>query len=164
MLDRDGDGVPDFEDIFPEDPLEWLDSDGDERGDNGDNCRIIANRDQLDGDGDGLGDACDSDRDNDGVENLEDAFPLTHQRVWIRMVMVLVTMRIPMMMGTVFRSDDAFPLDALESIDTDGDGIGNNADPDDDNDGVEDAVDLAPFNPDIGLFSLDVDVDLETKH
>ena len=32
--------------------------------------------------------------------------------------------------------DDAFPLDAAESLDTDGDGVGNNADPDDDGDGV----------------------------
>ena len=34
---------------------------------------------------------------------------------------------------------DAFPLDAAETIDTDGDGVGDNADPDDDNDG-DDAV------------------------
>ena len=34
--------------------------------------------------------------------------------------------------------DDAFPLDASETIDTDGDGIGNNADTDDDGDGVDD--------------------------
>jgi len=164
VLDRDGDGVPDFEDTFPEDPLEWLDSDGDERGDNGDNCRIIANSDQLDGDGDGLGDACDSDRDNDGVENLEDAFPLDESESIDTDGDSVGNNADPDDDGDgVFDSDDAFPLDASESIDTDGDGVGNNADPDDDNDGVEDAVDLAPFNPDIGLFSLDVDVDLETK-
>jgi len=34
--------------------------------------------------------------------------------------------------------DDAFPLDALESLDTDEDGVGNNADTDDDNDGMPD--------------------------
>ncbi|MDB4567720.1 thrombospondin type 3 repeat-containing protein, partial [Pseudomonadales bacterium] len=34
--------------------------------------------------------------------------------------------------------NDAFPLDATESVDTDADGIGNNADTDDDNDGVSD--------------------------
>ncbi len=34
---------------------------------------------------------------------------------------------------------DAFPLDAKEWRDTDGDGIGDNADPDDDNDGFTDA-------------------------
>ena len=35
---------------------------------------------------------------------------------------------------------DAFPLDPSESVDTDGDGIGDNADPDDDGDGWLDAV------------------------
>ena len=34
---------------------------------------------------------------------------------------------------------DAFPLDASEWRDTDGDGIGDNRDPDDDNDGFTDA-------------------------
>ena len=35
--------------------------------------------------------------------------------------------------------EDAFPLDGAEWVDTDGDGIGNNADTDDDNDGYSDA-------------------------
>jgi len=35
-------------------------------------------------------------------------------------------------------ADDAFPFDATESIDSDEDGIGNNADPDDDNDSLSD--------------------------
>jgi hypothetical protein len=38
-------------------------------------------------------------------------------------------------------STDAFPYDVNETLDTDGDGIGNNADPDDDNDGIPDATD-----------------------
>lgn len=37
--------------------------------------------------------------------------------------------------------DDAFPLDADESVDTDGDGVGNNADEDDDGDTVSDTAD-----------------------
>jgi len=37
---------------------------------------------------------------------------------------------------------DAFPLDATESLDTDDDGIGNNADTDDDNDGYSDQHEL----------------------
>ena len=40
-------------------------------------------------------------------------------------------------------ADDAFPLDASESVDTDGDGTGNNADLDDDGDGILDADELA---------------------
>jgi len=41
--------------------------------------------------------------------------------------------------------EDAFPNDPNESVDTDGDGVGNNADPDDDGDGIMDSVeDAAP--------------------
>jgi hypothetical protein len=43
-------------------------------------------------------------------------------------------------------SIDQFPSDASESVDTDGDGIGNNADPDDDNDGAADAYDAFPLD------------------
>jgi len=39
-------------------------------------------------------------------------------------------------------SEDAFPNDANEQLDTDGDGTGNNADTDDDNDGMPDAWEL----------------------
>ena len=39
------------------------------------------------------------------------------------------------------------PLDPSESEDTDGDNIGNNADPDDDNDGVDDLSDVFPLDP-----------------
>jgi len=44
-------------------------------------------------------------------------------------------------------SDDAFPLDPNESLDTDGDGVGDNADSDDDGDGVPDYGDAFPTNP-----------------
>ena len=43
-------------------------------------------------------------------------------------------------------SQDAFPLDDSEAFDTDGDGLGNNADTDDDGDGVVDAVDAFPLD------------------
>jgi hypothetical protein len=52
---------------------------------------------------------------------------------------------------------DAFPNDASESVDTDGDGIGNNADTDDDNDGIEDSAEIANgLNP---LDASDADMD-----
>jgi hypothetical protein len=46
----------------------------------------------------------------------------------------------------VFDHVDAFPNDASEWLDTDGDGIGNNADLDDDNDGVLDYLDALPLD------------------
>ena len=46
----------------------------------------------------------------------------------------------------VFDNADAFPNDASEWLDTDGDGIGNNADLDDDNDGVLDYLDALPLD------------------
>ena len=52
------------------------DKDGDGVEDELDNCPSIANSDQRDTDNDGEGDACDSDDDNDGVEDVDDAFPL----------------------------------------------------------------------------------------
>jgi uncharacterized delta-60 repeat protein len=59
---------------------------------------------QTNTDGDAIMDALDSDDDNDGVLDI----------------------------------NDAFTLDATETVDTDGDGIGNNADTDDDNDTLPD--------------------------
>lgn len=47
--------------------------------------------------------------------------------------------------GTL-NSLDAFPNDASESADFDGDGVGDNADLDDDNDGFDDLADLYPLN------------------
>jgi len=42
---------------------------------------------------------------------------------------------------SVLDADDAFPLDSVESVDTDSDGTGDNVDTDDDGDGVLDTED-----------------------
>jgi len=44
-------------------------------------------------------------------------------------------------------SEDAFPADPNESVDTDGDGLGNNTDEDDDGDGYTDSTDRFPLDP-----------------
>lgn len=92
--DRDGDGVPDDDDAFPDDPLEWSDNDGDGIGDNADPDddddgqsdadEIACGSDPLDGsstspdaDADDLPDCVDPDDDNDGVPDVDDAVPFS---------------------------------------------------------------------------------------
>lgn len=54
-LDDDGDGLPDVRDPKPLDP----DADDDGRLDGADNCVLVSNPNQADGDRDGIGDRCD---------------------------------------------------------------------------------------------------------
>ena len=64
-LDTDGDTAPDFCDVCPVDAAN--DNDGDGICEVDDNCDVHANSNQLDTDGDGVGDACEPDTDGDGV-------------------------------------------------------------------------------------------------
>jgi hypothetical protein len=58
-VDSDGDGVGDSADAFPNDAAETADADTDGVGNNSDNCPDDANAGQTDSDANGAGDACD---------------------------------------------------------------------------------------------------------
>ena len=74
-IDTDGDGIPDSEDAFPEDPTEWEDTDGDGIGNNADAFDNDPTE-WLDSDADGIGNNADPDDDNDGIPDAEDPYPV----------------------------------------------------------------------------------------
>jgi hypothetical protein len=108
------------------------DADGDGFPDDADSCPSLANADQRDTDGDGIGDRCDAeplpDGDADGVPDL---------------------------------ADNCRDVPNPEQTDTDGDGVGDACDaaqaPDRDGDGVPDAADNCPGDPNGGQADADVD-------
>ena len=73
--DRDGDGYPDSEDAFPDDPSEWLDTDGDGTGNNADtdddNDQMTDIWENLYGLDPMVNDAS-QDLDGDGISNLDE--------------------------------------------------------------------------------------------
>ena len=133
--DADGDGVPDTTDSCSDTPIgETVDVDG-------------CSSSQRDEDGDGISDADDLCQDTPTAANVDNDGCSDSQ---------LDTD------GDGFTDgDDAFPLDAGEQIDTDGDNIGDNADNDDDNDGWNDTteIDCSTNSTDLNSVPLDTDND-----
>ncbi|MBE0365560.1 hypothetical protein PULV_b0160 [Pseudoalteromonas ulvae UL12] len=96
---------------------------------------------------DGISNNLDTDDDNDGVSDENDAFPLDkNESVDTDSDGIGNNADTDDDNDGVPDENDAFPLDATESADTDLDGIGNNADTDDDNDGVPDENDAFPLD------------------
>jgi hypothetical protein len=75
-IDTDGDNALDEFDIQPNNPAIWIDLDKDGFDNSIDNCPLTPNKKQMDFDLDSVGDSCDTDDDNDGALDLDDAFPL----------------------------------------------------------------------------------------
>lgn len=120
--DEDNDGLTNLQEYEASTHPLLADTDGDGRSDSEEiNAGTNPWLSELDTDADGIIDGIDTDDDNDGVLDV----------------------------------NDAFPLNALESVDSDGDGVGNNTDlfPNDpsqafdsDDDGVGDELDRFPNN------------------
>ncbi|MGB1449077.1 MAG: BspA family leucine-rich repeat surface protein [Flavobacteriaceae bacterium] len=127
--DSDDDGLSDGEEAEEGTDPNNPDTDGDGTPDAQDDLPFDPNE-NSDNDGDGIGDQADPDDDNDGLLDTEEAALGTDPRN-------------PDSDGDgVNDGSDDFPRDRNETVDTDQDGIGNNQDPDDDNDGYSDQLEI----------------------
>ena len=104
--DADGDGYANTVDAFPNNKLEWLDTDKD-----------------------GIGDNSDTDIDGDGTPNTQDAFPKNPSEQKDTDLDGIGDNTDPDIDGDgVLNSADLFPNDKNDSLDADSDGVGDNAD------------------------------------
>ena len=127
-------------------PIIFADTDHDGVTDSLDNCPLNPNADQLDFDLDKYGDECDTDDDNDGVEDDIDAFD-TEPSEWSDSDSDFIGDNKDTDDDNDGISDslDQFDTDPTDWADFDFDGIGSSKDTDDDNDGILDTDDSDPL-------------------
>jgi hypothetical protein len=134
--------------------LTFANGDGDGIPDYRDNCPSVYNPDQLDNDGDGLGDACDTDDDNDGVLDVDDncQFDANPDQIDVDEDGIgdVCDDDIPVNDadgdGVIDEDDNCVLVPNADQLDTDSDGAGDVCDPDDDNDGLADEEDPHPVD------------------
>jgi hypothetical protein len=131
--DDDNDGLTDVEEAAIGTNALLVDSDADGDSDSDDNCPLVANEDQLNTDGDVLGNVCDDDDDNDGLTDVEEEAIGTNP------------LEIDSDDDGASDGADNCPLTAnADQQNTDGDDTGDACDADDDGDGVGDEDDEFP--------------------
>ncbi|PVZ66764.1 hypothetical protein DC094_15990 [Pelagibaculum spongiae] len=182
ISDRDGDGTPDDEDAFPDDPDEQSDLDRDGVGDNSDLDRDgdgYSNSDEEqhggdaneknitppDLDGDFKPDAIDEDRDGDGISNVFEEQLGTNPDDASQAPIDSDGDGLPDVIDQdrdgdgVENDQDVFPDDRSESSDLDNDGLGDNSDDDIDGDGFSNDVELQLGNDEKNANDTPPDID-----
>ncbi|MEC8875558.1 MAG: LamG-like jellyroll fold domain-containing protein, partial [Candidatus Thermoplasmatota archaeon] len=155
--DDDGDGYDDGNDTFPLDKNEWLDNDEDGTGDNADPDDDNDGLDDIVEDANGNGTVDEGETDPLDPDTDDDGYCDGPVNVTINEVLIC---EVEDRDGDGIADDfDAFPDDINEWEDTDGDEIGNNADPDDDDDGYNDTVEVAEGSDPLNFTSTPLDTD-----
>lgn len=165
--DSDGDGFADDIDLFPNDPKENADFDKDAIGDHADldddndgyndSVELRLESDPYnslsipsDLDGDKIADADDKDIDGDGWSNADEerlgssSEDKTDQPADLDGDKIADVDDPDIDNDGASNKQDLFPRDKFESLDTNGDGLGDFASSDDDGDGIPDSIDPEP--------------------